>query len=306
VKSSSVAILAVWGAAVLTALQPGVAAASSVGRYGVNRVAMLDADVDGRPLTFSESDIFACVTRPNEDRARVYRVPYGYVTDQTSIPRQAIAFLLGKEGTRMAVYANAAIVHDYLYASGDATDKESRRLADEVMTELLVAEEVSHFVVFVIDTTFAAARGVGGAADALSSLPGFSTLKPWITRLKGAFGRDDEWKRWANPYTLRQLNAGYRVRLAEDSKPITTLVDCKVFDSTEEGDRQRHLLLHACLHSRWAREARPPLPWPGHPEGRPWPGPRIPLPLADLVDDVESLDPGRLHDCNAFADPLRL
>lgn len=306
-KPSSVAIMAVWAVTALTVLQPAVAAASSVAPYGVNRVTMLDDDVDGRPLTFSESDIFACVTLEDEVRARVYRVPYAYVTDQTSIPRRAIAFLLGKDGSRLALYANAAIVHDYLYASGDVTDKPSRELADKVMAELLHAEGVSDPVVSIINATFAVARGAASWADRLVGLFGRSIsrdIKAWVARLQGAFGRDDEWKRWANPYTLRQLDSGYRARSAEDAKHITTLVDCKVFDGEEGKDHQRHLLLHACLHTRLASlDDRPLLPSLDRPEGRPWPGPRTPLALTDFVDDVERLDPGRQRNCDAFADP---
>lgn len=289
--------------AMLTAW-PTVSAASSVGPYGVQRVTMLEDDEDGRPLTFSESDIFACVMTRGDQRASVYRVPYGYVTDQTSLPRRSIAFLLGKDG-RLAMFANAAIVHDYLYASGERTDKAARRRADEIMAELLAAEHVQPRIVEIISLAFSLARGTHGVITRLIQLlrlDGMLQVKEFAKSLEGAFGTEEEWTRWANPYTLRLIGNDHRPRLPDDALPVTHLRDCRVFDGAagDEVDRRR---LHACLHFYFpSPPGRPLLLNADNVTRTAWPAPRMPVALLNFITPVDA-PPAGVDRCDRLAVP---
>lgn len=313
-KLPSIAVTVGWGSAILFALQPVAAAADSVGPYGVNRVTMVSDHTDGRPLTFSESDIFACVKFPGERTARIYRVPYGYATDQTSVPRRAIALVVGDDGFN-SMYANAAIVHDYLYAVGPVSDDDTWSQADQAMGLLLESELVDHRIVDIIGYAFdfnrarddatrahiakkfktVAGRFVSWAADFLFGSP----LKTWLSSQESAFGKEREWRRWANPYSLEPLSEAYGDRSGLPPARLTLRPSgCQVFDDRTHPE---HILLHTCLHKRYSTgvllRERVPVLRGGRLERLDWPRPRMPLPLEHLLSAIPDDS-----DCSTFAD----
>jgi hypothetical protein len=75
----------------------------------------------------------------NRERLAVV-VPAGYVTDFASIPR-AVHFIISPFGK----HAEAAVVHDWLYALGTPKDGKSRRTADKAFVKALRLLEVNFF-----------------------------------------------------------------------------------------------------------------------------------------------------------------
>lgn len=248
-RSATSAITSLIIASVLV-LQPSIVAASSVGPYGVHRVTMLEPAVDGRPVTFSEFDIFACIDRNGS--GEIYRVPYRYVTDQTSIPSGLIGFLAGQGLNPM--YSNAAIVHDYFYATGKPGNIALQKRADEDLVTLMRSERVSE----------------GNLAKVRAA---FNLVRLDLTS-KNPFGAEREWSRWADPVTLTYARTGVPARQTGIS-PVVVLGSCHVFDSVAT-EPQRSALLHACLHNRYRSTLAvgfwPPLTPPRTP-------PLIPTPL---------------------------
>ena len=75
----------------------------------------------------------------NRERLAVV-VPAGYVTDFASIPR-AVHFIISPFGK----HAEAAVIHDWLYALGTPKDRKSRRTADKAFAKALKLLEVNFF-----------------------------------------------------------------------------------------------------------------------------------------------------------------
>jgi hypothetical protein len=216
-----------WAAGLALCLQPFAADASSVGPYGVARQKTRVPPVGGRPVTYSEADIFACIDR--KGAGEIYRVPAYYVTDQTSIPKELMPFIdLG--GTH-PLFADAAIVHDYLYAVGKPGDRIRQELADEAMVILARAERLSGLAIKEISGAFFVARQIGGT-----------------------YGKDDEWRRWIHPHDLEYVVPGMRPTRKRDSAHILSVKNCAVFDAHRQPVStpayRRSLKLHACLHHR--------------------------------------------------------
>jgi hypothetical protein len=198
------------------------AAASSVSSYGVRRVAMRDLYSGGRPLTFSDADIFACVDRQRS--AEIYRVPYLYVTDQTSIPKEVLPFI-DLSGTN-PLFADAAIIHDYLYAVGRPGDLLGQKTADEDFVILARSQRVSSL----------AQREIGWAFDRNRDL---NPTNP--------FGHEREWNRWADPNTNKLATSKNLPDKKGAIVRVLTLGNCKVFDQDSPASKR----LLACLHIRY-------------------------------------------------------
>jgi hypothetical protein len=66
--------------------------------------------------------------------------PAGYVTDFASIPR-AVHFIISPFGK----HAEAAVIHDWLYALGTPKDRKGRRIADKAFVKALRLLEVGFF-----------------------------------------------------------------------------------------------------------------------------------------------------------------
>lgn len=198
---------------------------ASVG-YGVHRLPIEEAAVGGRPLTYSDADIFACIDR--NGRGEVYRVPYLYVTDQTSLPDAAVAvFALIRMvgGGYNPSFSNAAIVHDYLYAAGTPGDVAGQEVADDVFMKLLKSEDVDAASITLIQGTFVLVRQTTGDTN--------------------PFGRRNEW-RWADPATGRfSRNPPQK---AHAKTRVVSLASCAIFDARET---RKSRVLHACLHHRY-------------------------------------------------------
>jgi hypothetical protein len=79
---------------------------------------------------------FVCKIGGRERLAVV--VPSGYVTDFASIPR-AVHFIISPFGK----HAEAAVIHDWLYALGTPKDRKARRIADKAFVKALRLLEVS-------------------------------------------------------------------------------------------------------------------------------------------------------------------
>jgi hypothetical protein len=75
----------------------------------------------------------------NRERLAVV-VPAGYVTDFASIPR-LVHFIISPFGK----HAEAAVIHDWLYALGTPKDRKSRRTADKAFAKALRLLEVNFF-----------------------------------------------------------------------------------------------------------------------------------------------------------------
>jgi hypothetical protein len=78
---------------------------------------------------------FVCKIARRERLAVV--VPSGYVTDFASIPR-AVHFIISPFGK----HAEAAVIHDWLYALGSPKDRKARRTADKAFVKALRLLEV--------------------------------------------------------------------------------------------------------------------------------------------------------------------
>lgn len=213
---------------------------ASVG-HGVRRLPMEEGPVGGRPLTYSDADIFACIDQGG--RGEVYRVPYLYVTDQTSLPDIAVAtfavFRIFGGGYNPS-FANAAIVHDYLYAAGTPGDTAAQKSADDIFMKLQRSEGVDAASIAVMEATFALVRRSTGDAN--------------------PFGRRSEW-RWADPSTGRFARNPPDKSYAKTR--VVNLSNCATFDARET---RKSRVLHACLHHRymstndldfWPQRSRP-------------------------------------------------
>ena len=257
----------------------GVALADSVGPFGVGRKPVLDdsgfnALIDGRPLTYSESDMFACVQAG--PRAEVYQVPYLYVSDQTSIPNKAhfvLGDLLAMYGGLNPAYTDGALIHDYLYAVGNPGDVGSQAIADTVFFNLMRAQRVNSKIIYTFEGTFQKVRERRGASN--------------------PFGQPKEWARWANPDD-QSLSAFTPVKQGASAR-VMSLPNCRVFDDNR-ADRGRRL--HACLHYRYMSTRDTKL-WP--PAGRYVTDPVFPQALRLYADTLEEAQAYLAGDCSAYS-----
>lgn len=198
---------------------------TSIG-HGVHRLPMEEGPVGGRPLSYSDADIFACIDR--NGRGEVYRVPYLYVTDQSSLPDPVVAIfavLRSFGGGFNPSFSKAAIVHDYLYAAGVPGDVAAQKAADDIFMRLQRSEGVDGASITIMEAAFVGVR----------QLPGNTN----------PFGRRSEW-RWADPETGRF--ATVRPNKANAKTRILNLASCATFDARKTDKSKR---LHACLHYRY-------------------------------------------------------
>lgn len=229
--------------------------------------------VDGRLLTYSEGDLFGCVDR--DGGGDVYRVPYLYASDQSSIPSGLLPIInisAGK-GSLNPQFARSAILHDFLYAIGTPGDVRGQEVADRLFLKLQRLEGVGDGPLREMDLAFAAVRS------------GF--VRP------NAYGRDLEWNRWADPMTTGFAESTFRPSKRHARAIVVTLRNCAVFDDFKSVASRR---LHACLHNRYMSTNDLAF-WP--PERQFAIKPEIPAPLRSISTpaDVAGYMKG---DCRAY------
>ena len=88
-----------------------------------------DREVDGRQVGILLEDYFYC----HDATGHVYRAPVGLETDFLSIPE------LGQHAIRPKDFMEAAVVHDWLYATGD---KGKKSVADKIFHHILKEQGV--------------------------------------------------------------------------------------------------------------------------------------------------------------------
>lgn len=130
----------------------------------------LDQDREGRRTVVLTDDWFYCY----EPTGEVFMVPRGFESDFASIPWFA-QFLVASFGN----HAEAAVVHDWLYAVGEGPADKGRLKADTVFKHVMEEKNVNPLKRTVMH---AAVRYGGG----------------------GAFGRDTEW-RFLDPDTEEEI-----------------------------------------------------------------------------------------------------
>jgi hypothetical protein len=84
---------------------------------------------EGRPLYALAREFDYCFDKTGD----VIAIPEGFVTDFASIPCP-LCLLLSPDGP----YAQAAIIHDYLYALGTPGDEVGRKYADDVLMAAMI------------------------------------------------------------------------------------------------------------------------------------------------------------------------
>ncbi|WP_162252149.1 DUF1353 domain-containing protein [Caulobacter sp. Root487D2Y] len=183
----------------------GLAACATTSRQaeitGVPLRVLRDPLIEGRRVAVLTEDWFYCYPPSRE----LILVPRGYMTDFASVPKISPFAPFGK-------HAEAAIVHDWLYAVGEPNQ---RQKADEIFRYAMAEQKVP---VMTRNAMYEAVR-LGGEA---------------------AYGRATEWmKRFANPATGEPEAPRFK-------KPASAIVqpnvDCRILNSQSglKGLRERY------------------------------------------------------------------
>jgi len=166
------------------------------GSRGFNNVLLRDERIQGRRVAVVEEDWLYCYP----DTKEVFLVPRGYATEYASIPGAAQIIV-----SPFGDHAEAAIIHDWLYAVGENGDEDGRLKADEMFRFAMSEQGVN---IVKRNAMFQAVRRGGG----------------------GAYGRAEEFEE-----RFRELESGeYRPAPPPIAKPADPAVyeieDCELLD----------------------------------------------------------------------------
>ncbi|MBP7702166.1 MAG: DUF1353 domain-containing protein [Phenylobacterium sp.] len=157
----------ILAAALLTGLSATPVAGQQVDPAGASLRLMRETRIEGRRALIVTADLLYCYP---PTKALIV-VPTGYVTDFASVPAAARSVI-----SEFGDQAEAAIVHDWLYAVGEP----DRRLGADQVFRFAMREQ-----------------GVSAATAAIA----YNAVR-WFGG--GAYGRPDEWlKRFGDPQTGR-------------------------------------------------------------------------------------------------------
>lgn len=173
----------------LLAFDPLVLAQQVPANGGVTGQLLRDARRDGRRVMILTEDLYYCYPPANE----LYKVPAFFETDFASIPTAA-RWMINPFGD----HAEAAVVHDWLYAVGE---EGGRLKADEVFRFAMAEQGVN---VLTRNAMFRAVRAGGGAA----------------------YGQNREW-RFVDPRNGQPVESPPR----KPAKAVVGQTDCATFDT---------------------------------------------------------------------------